>query len=393
MDQNSHKIHIPERTVLHEVLPNGTTLVFAPNPYNQIVALRVASRLASNHENYEKAGMANLCLRLMSSGTEKSTEDQISERLEQNGAHYKSESAKDTSMVDLMTTTGFFREDLDTVIETIDYPTFQNDKLEREKEIVRMNIMEQEDSRLTSTMRLFRQYYFGSHPYAWPSIGLIDSIDHIKRSDLTGFAEPAFDPSQLVVTVVGGSENDAILAMTRDVFGPRSSRKNKTLPEPPKAESVILADTEIIDYKESEAEYIVLGYTGCGINDPDSFPLRLISAILGGSMDSRLFREIRDHRGLCYQVGASYSPNFQHSPMLIYIVTSPKNRHEAVRCAEYEIERLKAELVSEEELQRVKTYINGSYVMSMETNMGQVSRYSIMNSQDWAGALRINIPI
>lgn len=376
MAQNSNKIHIPERSVIREMLPNGTVLISAPNPYNQIVALRVSSYLASNHETQEKAGMANLSLRLMSSGTEKSTEEQISERLEQNGAHYKSESTKDSSMVDLLTTTGFFKEDLETILETIDCPTFEADKLEREKEIVRMNILEQEDSRLTSTMRIFRQYYFGDHPYSWPSIGLIDTIDKIQRNDITRFAEPAFDPSQLVVTVVGGTENSDILAITRDIFGSRPSRTRKTLPAPPKAEPVILADTQIIDHHESEAEYIVLGYTGCGINDPDSFPLRLISAILGGSMDSRLFREIRDHRGLCYQVGSSYSPNFQHSPLLIYIVTSPQNRHEAVRCAEYEIQRIKEEPVSEEELNRVKTYINGSYVMSMETNMGQVSRYS-----------------
>ena len=139
-------------------------------------------------------------------------------------------------MVDLLTTTGFFKEDLETILETIDCPTFEADKLEREKEIVRMNILEQEDSRLTSTMRIFRQYYFGDHPYSWPSIGLIDTIDKIQRNDITRFAEPAFDPSQLVVTVVGGTENSDILAITRDIFGSRPSRTRKTLPAPPKAE-------------------------------------------------------------------------------------------------------------------------------------------------------------
>jgi predicted Zn-dependent peptidase len=65
----------------------------------------------------------------------------------------------------------------------------------------------------------------------------------------------------------------------------------------------------------------------------------------------------------------------EHTPLLMYVVTSPENRRETIVCAEAEIKRLQDELVSDDELQRVKTFINGTYVMAMETNRGQVSRY------------------
>src|SRR5690606_6654259 len=120
-----------------------------------------------------------------------------------------------------------------------------------------------------------------------------------------------------------------------------------------------------------------IGYPGCGLADKESMCLRLISTILGGSMDSRLFREIRDKRGLCYQVGSAYTPHQDHSPLIAYVVTTSPNRQQAADCTIAEIERLKEELVSPEELRRVKTYINGTYIMSLETNMGQATRYGV----------------
>ena len=120
-----------------------------------------------------------------------------------------------------------------------------------------------------------------------------------------------------------------------------------------------------------------MGYPGCGIRDEAAIPMRLIGAILGGSMDSRLFREIRDKRGLCYQVGANFTPSHGHAPLMIYAVSSPQIRRDVISCAEAEIKRLQDELVPEEELNRVKTYLCGTYVMSMETVIGQAARFAL----------------
>ncbi|MDX9755176.1 MAG: pitrilysin family protein [bacterium] len=375
MVSKPHSIHIPKRSVIRETLANGTTLLYAPNPENQIVAIRIGTHLASQHEPADKAGMANLCMRLLAAGTDHSTEEEISDRLEQNGAHYKAEAGKDWSPIDLLTTAEAVEQDLETILETIDCPTFAPDKIEREQDVVHMNILEQEDSHLTLTLRLFRQHYFGSHPYAWPSIGRLETIDQIEREDLVRFAHAAFDPSQLLVTVVGGTE-DRVLPLLQKYFGQRTPRDAEPILSPPPVCSAITTDTEILEQRETEAEYIVLGYPGASIGQPEAMPLRIISAILGGSMDSRLFREIRDNRGLCYQIGSSYAPAHDHSPLLIYIVTSPQNRHEAVACAQAEVRRLQEELVGNEELDRVKTYVNGTFVMAMETNMGQASHYA-----------------
>ncbi|MBD3266500.1 hypothetical protein GF373_07500, partial [bacterium] len=345
-------------------------------PYNEIVALRVNSNFASKHETMDKAGMANLCLRLLAAGTEHSTEEEISDRLERNGSHYKAEAGKDISLVELLTTRESLQTDIEMLLETIDSPTFLEKKLAREKEIVRMSILEQEDSRLTLTMRNFRQHYYGEHPYAWSNMGLVSTLDQITRDDLVAFAEKAFDPSQLLVTVVGGTEAGETLDRVQTAFTHRPSRNGVLDAASSPANVAVQADLDVVEHRESEAEYIVMGYPGCGMTAKDAIPLRIIGAILGGSMDSRLFREIRDKRGLCYQVGATFSPQHEHTPLLMYMVTSPANRQEAVKCAEAEIERLKEELVDEDELRRVKTYINGNYVMAMETNRGQVSRYS-----------------
>lgn len=369
-------IQIPQRAAERRVLANGAALVYSPNPYNQIVAVRIVTRLGSKYEPASQAGRVNLAMRLLSSGTARRSEDEIARRLEQNGAHFKAEAGKDWSSVDLLTTTHFLRDDLDTVMELLTESTFADDKLVRERELARMNILEDEDSPLTFTVRRFNETYYGDHPYAWPSVGRVETLDAVSQSDVAEDGRRAFDPSQLAVTVVGGGEDGAVAdavesAIARLGVGTGGNALTEPAPAAP-----VYEEPERLLRRETESDYWVMGYPGASLLDSDARALRLIAAILGGSMDSRLFREIRDKRGLCYQVGSSYSPRMEHSPLLIYCVTTPPNRAEAVQCAEAEIERLKREPMPADELERAKTYVCGSYVMSMETNMGQASRYA-----------------
>lgn len=367
-------IHIPKREVQRRSLDNGTALLYAPNPYNQIVAVRIFSRLGSKWEAAAQAGRVNLAMRLLSAGTSQWNEDEIADRLERNGGHFKAEAGKDWSSVDLLTTTHVLKEDLQTVLALLDDAQFPEDKLARERDLVRMNILEDDDSPLTYTMRRFSEFYFGSHPYAWPSLGKVETLDAISRNDVACDGRCAFEGGQMVVSVVGGAENSDVFPIVEEAFAQRSA--NQTAKPPGDAQPDLISDNkDCFIRRETESDYVVLGYPGCGLNERESLALRLIASVLGGSMDSRLFREIREKRGLCYQVGAAYTPRLEHSPLLVYTVTTPKNRDEALRCAEAEIERLKVDLVSDEELHRAKTYLCGSYVMSMESNMGQAGRY------------------
>ncbi|MDP8243328.1 MAG: pitrilysin family protein [Candidatus Hinthialibacter antarcticus] len=367
-------IHIPKREVQRRSLENGSALLYAPNPYNQIVAVRILSRTGSKYEPAPEAGRVNLAMRMLSAGTSQWSEDEIADRLEGNGAHFKAEAGKDWSSIDLLTTTPVLKEDLQTVLTLLDDSQFPEDKLARERELVRMNILEDDDSPLTYTMRRFSEFYYGSHPYAWPSLGKVETLDAISRDDIASDGRRALESGQLVVSVVGGSENSDVLSIVEEAFSQRTADRSETPPSEI-SPGVLSENKDCFVRRETESDYVVLGYPGCSLNQRESLTLRLIASILGGSMDSRLFREIREKRGLCYQVGAAYTPRMEHSPLLVYTVTTPKNREEALRCAEAEIERLKVELVADEELHRAKTYICGSYVMSMESNMGQAGRY------------------
>ncbi len=367
-------IHIPKHEVQRRSLDNGTALLYAPNPFNQIVAVRILTRVSSKWETVEQAGRVNLAMRMLSAGTSQWSEDKIADRLEQNGAHFKAEGGKDWSSVDLLTTAHALKDDLTTVLTLLDDSQFFEDKLVRERELVRMNILEDDDSPLAYTVRRFSEFYFGTHSYGWPVLGKVETLDGVSRDHVASIGGYAFESGQMVVSVVGGSDDSDILPIVEEAFANRDAGETTTMassnPMAPVSEN-----QDVIIRRETESDYIVLGYPGCGLNERESLALRLISSILGGSMDSRLFREIRDKRGLCYQVGSSYTPRMEHSPLLIYTVTTPKNRDEALECAQAEIETIKTELVSDEELNRAKTYICGSYVMSMESNMGQAGRY------------------
>ncbi len=370
------KIKVPKREVVREVLPNGTTFLYAPNPYNQIVAVNIMSRIGSRHEEADKAGSANLTMRMLSTGTTNYSEEEIATRLERNGARFDAEANKDHCSIELLTTEEYLSNDLETVLDLIDHPTFDVDKLFREREIARMNIYEQEDSLLNFTVRRFRQAYYGEHPYSWPSLGLLDTLDSIQRDDLIALGMSILEPRNLIVSAVGGSPDSGVFDKLKEFFGQREEKRGAPYHDPVEAKPAFSGNVEKIENRDSEAEYIVMGYPGCGITKSEALPLSLTSAMLGGSMDSRLFREVRDKRGLCYQIGANFSPNHQHTPLLVYVVTSPSNRHEVVGAIEEEINKVQSEPISKEEFDRVKTFLTGVYIMSMESNMGQASRFA-----------------
>jgi predicted Zn-dependent peptidase len=125
----------------------------------------------------------------------------------------------------------------------------------------------------------------------------------------------------------------------------------------------------------SEAEWLVMGYLAPPIASKDYAAMKVLDSIMGGSMNSRLFTELRDKKGLAYQVGSMYPSRLGPSIFATYIGASPENHDGVVAGILEEVERIKNEPVPEEELERAKTYIKGTFIMSQESNMGQASLY------------------
>ncbi|HID11435.1 MAG TPA: insulinase family protein [Candidatus Latescibacteria bacterium] len=186
-------------------------------------------------------------------------------------------------------------------------------------------------------------------------------------------------PNNMVLAAVGNFPEGEFSEMVRETLG---SLPQGPLPDPAAGEPPVRAEPEeAFERRESQAVWVALGYPAPPLTDRGYAAMEVLDAILGGSMDSRLFVSVRDTRGLAYQVGSSYIAMGSPSLFLVYLGTRPEQFEEAKAVALGEVERMAEEPVLEEELRAAKTFLKGTFLMSQERNIDQaalLARFELM---------------
>ena len=266
--------------ILRRVLRTGTVLIHQPSPANRIVVIKVFAPVGSVHEPVERAGLANMSVRLLSAGTSRNTEREISLALEANGAHFSADAGKDASTVSLLSTRDFLTEDLSIMLNLLRDPVFPEKQLARDRVVVSMMIREDDDSPFNFTYRLFRRQLLGDHPYGWPSLGLEEAVMRITRDDVERFSLRQRRPDDLRVVVVGGDVDDPsvpdfISERIEDCLTSLRSSDGSSPPEiPDRAESPGVHE----EFRSGEAEWIISGTFAPSFTSEDSMPFRVMDS-------------------------------------------------------------------------------------------------------------------
>jgi zinc protease len=372
---SSREAAVSEANRMNDVmLSSGVTVSLKENRYNEIVAFRVYLECGPRYEAPEETGLSNLMLRLLLSGTENRSARQVAGEIDALGAELNTDVNKDYGSLILKSTRAAFEQALDILLDCLLKPTFPQDRFENEKETILKEIRQEKDSLLTEAFRSFQKEIYGRHPYGQPALGLEETVSRFTRDDVVQMYRRSLDPERTRIVVVGNFDEEALLEILESRIGLIADRPARgqlaldglLVPFPK-------APTEISMERKSETEWLVLGYLGPPISSEDYAAMKVIDSIMGGSMDSRLFTELRDKQGLAYQVGSTYPSRLGPSIFAIYIGAAPENHDQVVKGILRQVERIQNEPLPPDELQRAKTYIKGTFVMGLETNMGQAS--------------------
>jgi len=208
----------------------------------------------------------------------------------------------------------------------------------------------------------------------------------VTRDDIAEFYNLVLEPKNLVISVVGDVDEKQMINDFTNIFKSRGARKVdiKDFKENYFRPSENVKDT--ISKSDVQAAWIFLGFkTGSIYNEKDIVTLKVMNAILGEGMSSRLFKNLRIDQGLAYTVGSTTLQNVMDGVFVTYIGTGNKNIETAVAGMLKELEVLKTEFVSKQELEEAKDKIMGNLLISLETNMDEAS----LNS--WYAATGRNI--
>ncbi|WP_373481063.1 M16 family metallopeptidase [Geminocystis sp.] len=360
MKQNQK--HIQKTT-----LNNGITLIVTENPTTEIIAGKIFLRHAGSlWESTHQAGVFHLLASVMSKGTNKLSSLEIAEKVESMGALLSIDTSSDYFLVSMKTITDDFTEIFNLAAEILRFPSFPEKEIELEKKITLQNLLSQKEQPFNVAFSQLREMIYGQHPYSFSTLGTEKTIQDLTIADLKYYHEKHFRPDNLIISLAGKINLDQAISMVEKTFGDWKTSSTPTTeinPYPLYPQS---------SYKKIEQSnqqtIIMMGYLAPEMKHPDYATLKLLTTYLGNGLSSRLFVELREKRGLAYDVSSFYPTRLDKSQFVVYMGTSPDNTEIGKEGLYNEVKRLREEKLSLEELKTTKNKLLGQYALGKQTN-------------------------
>ncbi|QSJ17922.1 insulinase family protein [Nostoc sp. UHCC 0702] len=353
------------------VLNNGIVLLVAENPAADIIAGRIFIRAGSCYEKQEQAGLAYLVSAVMTKGCDGLSSLEIAEQVESVGASLSADTTTDYFLLSLKTVTSDFGEILALSGRILRSPTFPEIQVQLERRLALQNIRSQQEQPFTVAFEQMRQVMYQNHPYAMSLLGNEATMSRLTRADLVEYHQTYFRPDNIVISIAGRISQPDAVALVEQVFGdwqvPAQPLPSINLPEIP------VQPQHQLKPIQTQQSIVMLGYLGSSVISPDYAPLKLLSTYLGNGLSSRLFVELREKRGLAYEVSAFYPTRLYPGSFVVYMGTAPENTSIALNGLRTEVELLCTTEVSESALQAAKNKILGQYALGKQTN-GQIAQ-------------------
>lgn len=357
-------LHAPR---LHRtVLANGLTVLALENPVADIISARLFIRAGSAFETPDSAGLVSFLMGLLTKGTDSLSSMDIAEAVESVGASLGTDSATDYSVISLKTVAADFDDIFTLAADLLRRPSFPPAEIDLEQRLTLQQIRSMQEQPFTVAFNELRQAMYGAHPYALSSIGTEASVSAFTQAQLMEFHRQHFRPDNVVVTVVGRISPEAAVEQVERTLGdwPQPATPPLTLQFP----AVEIPSLRIPVIQETNQAIVMVGYGGASVQHPAYAALKLLNTYLGNGLSSRLFVELREKRGLAYDVSAFYPTRLGQSQFVAYIGTAPDNAATALEGLRFEVERLRDVLLSDDDLQAAKNKLLGQYALGKQTN-------------------------
>ncbi len=350
-------------------LDPGVRVVTEEVPSVRSVALGLWVRTGSRNETPAQAGVSHFLEHLLFKGTARFSAIEISERFDGLGASVNAATGKETTHLHARFLDEHTEEVFDLLAEMLLAPAYP--EIDSEREVVLEEIAMYEDEPQDRVHDILAEAVFGEHPLGRRVLGEAEVIASIPIPDIDAYHRQRYTGANVVVGAAGHLDHDRIVALSeRLVSPPPGGEGNASAQGPGEAGRLCFYP------KDTEQYHICFGAPGIVRDDERRYALAVLDSIFGGSTSSRLFREVREKRGLAYSVG-SYNEQYTDSGLVAtYVGTREDNVEEACAVIGTELERLRSEPVSAEELTRAKENVKGRLVLSSESTAARMTRIS-----------------
>jgi predicted Zn-dependent peptidase len=348
-------------------LSNGLRIVTTPLATAQSVGISLFIGAGSRAEARGSQGLAHFLEHMIFKGSERRpTAMAIAEAVEGAGGVLNAYTTKEITC--FWNHLPFEKLDLamDVLADMVLHPLLDAKEMERERSVVQQEIRRNRDQPGVWVSELLSQAFFGDQPLGWSTAGNEETVATIQRQHFLDYMDAWYVPANTVMSVAGNVNHQEVVALASRHFQDRPARSSPSfLP----LDSDLPTQRVAVDSRPISQANLAMALPSFARKDPDRYALMIFNSLLGRGMSSRLFKEVRERRGLAYSVGSSVSRYFDTGVLVISAGVALQNLNEAVRVIVDELRKLVDEPVGEEEMTKVRDYSVGSFRLSLETPM------------------------
>ncbi|MCZ0755412.1 M16 family metallopeptidase [Anoxybacillus sp. J5B_2022] len=347
---------------------NGVRIVLEQIPTMRSVAIGIWIGTGSRNEHEQNNGISHFLEHMFFKGTKTRTAREIAEAFDSIGGQVNAFTSKEYTCYYAKVLDEHARFALDMLADMFFHSTFVEEELKKERNVVLEEIKMYEDTPDDIVHDLLSKACYANHPLGFPILGTEETLCTFTGDSLREYMADYYTPDRVVISVAG-NVTDRFIEEIEAYFGSFTAKQQTE-----NGTSPVFVPQKLARQKDTEQAHLCIGFNGLPVGHQDIYSLIILNNILGGSMSSRLFQEVREQRGLAYSVFSYHSSYRDGGLLAIYGGTAGNQLDVLFDTIQETVGKLKEDGITAKELQNSKEQMKGSLMLSLESTNSRMSR-------------------
>jgi len=346
-----------------KILDNKLTIVSSLMPYMESVAIGVWIGMGGRYEDKKWCGISHFIEHMLFKGTHSRDAKQLKQSVEGIGGHFNGFTSEEVTCYLIKVPAKHMLLGIDILSDMVLHPKMEDNEIEKERQVIKEEIKMYRDQPSSFVHEILSGLMWPRHPLGRPLTGFEETVSTMDRKNLMTIKEKFYQPSNVAIVVTGKIEETKLLEGVKEVFQSTAEKKTPGFTKFKRSQK----EKKIkVHFKDTEQTHIAMGFHGIGRKSKDRYALSLLNIILGGNMSSRLFEELREKRGLCYDVSSSMKKYEETGAFFIHAGVDNRKVEETLRIIMSQLSMIRTLGVCEDELNRAKEFYKGQLLLALE---------------------------
>ncbi|MFH1552149.1 MAG: pitrilysin family protein [Candidatus Omnitrophota bacterium] len=342
---------------------NGLTVIVSPMKQMSSVSLGIWIGTGGRYETARRSGISHLVEHMLFKGTDTRSAKALKESIEGVGGAFNGFTSDEVTCYMVKVPAKYMTLGIDILADMVLNAKFAEEDLARERFVVCEEIKMYRDQPADHVLDMLGEIMWPDNPLGRPLTGNMSTVKSFTRSDLIKFKEDNYHPGNIAVVAAGRVNPQDVFSYASQKFARQIKKKKASFKTPVVAQK---SPRIKVSRRETKQTHIAMGFRASGRDIRERFAIKLMNVIFGGNMSSRLFEELREKYGLCYDIASSYKRHSDIGEIQIHAGVDTKKALRSIIAVLDELKKLKDLGVTEDELARAKKYVKGQFLLAIE---------------------------